>query len=214
MNRKEPFKVRLQKALDAKEWKPVDLAKRTGISESTISQYRSGYAEPKKDRLQLFADVLEVNPAWLLGIDVPMSTSNICTGSVNKGIKINVLGRVAAGIPIEAIENVIDTEEIPESMAKCGEYFGLRIQGDSMTPRICDGDTVIVRRQDDAETDQIVIALINGNDATCKRLMKFYGGISLISFNPAYPPMMFTNEQIEKMPVKIIGRVVENRQKY
>ena len=214
MDRKEPFKARLQKALDAKEWKPVDLAKRTGISESTISQYRSGYAEPKKDRLQLFADVLEVNPAWLLGIDVPMSTSNICTGSVNKGIKINVLGRVAAGIPIEAIENIIDTEEIPASMAKCGEYFGLKIQGDSMTPRICDGDTVIVRRQDDAETDQVVIALINGNDATCKRLMKFDGGISLISFNPSYPPMIFTNEQIETMPVKIIGRVVENRQKY
>ena len=214
MDRKEPFKARLQKALDAKEWKPVDLAKRTGISESTISQYRSGYAEPKKDRLQLFADVLEVNPAWLLGIDVPMSTSNICTGSVNKGIKINVLGRVAAGIPIEAIENIIDTEEIPASMAKCGEYFGLMIQGDSMTPRIYDGDTVIVRRQDDAETDQVVIALINGNDATCKRLMKFDGGISLISFNPSYPPMIFTNEQIETMPVKIIGRVVENRQKY
>lgn len=214
MDRKEPFKVRLQKALDAKGWKPVDLAKRINISESTISQYRSGYAEPKTDRLQKIAEALSVNPAWLLGIDVPMVIQDLSYESPNKGVKINVVGRVAAGIPIEAIENIIDTEEIPESMAKCGEYFGLRVQGDSMTPRICDGDTVIVRRQDDAETDQVVIALINGNDATCKRLMKFDGGISLISFNPAYPPMIFTNEQIEKLPVRIIGRVVENRQKY
>lgn len=214
MDRKEPFKTRLQKALDTKGWKPVDLAKRIDVSESTISQYRSGYAEPKTDRLQKIADALSVNPAWLLGIDVPMNIPDSSCEIVNKGVKINVVGRVAAGIPIEAIENVIDTEEIPEGMAKRGEYFGLRIQGDSMTPRICDGDTVIVRRQDDAETDQVVIALINGNDATCKRLMKFDGGISLISFNPAYAPMMFTNEQIEKMPIKIIGRVVENRQKY
>ena len=99
-------------------------------------------------------------------------------------------------------------------MAMNGEYFGLRIKGDSMMPTIRDGDTVIVRKQDDAETDQIVIAMVNGNDATCKRLMKYDGGISLISFNPAYPPMMFSNDQIEKLPVKIIGRVVENRQKF
>ena len=83
-----------------------------------------------------------------------------------------------------------------------------------MEPRMCEGDVVIVRQQDDAESGDIVIAMINGHDATCKRLMKYAGGISLLSFNPLYEPMMFSNEEIETKPVRIIGKVVENRQKY
>ena len=93
------------------------------------------------------------------------------TFSSRKAVEIKVLGRVAAGIPLEAIEDVIDTEEIPQSLAKTGEFFGLQIHGDSMEPRMCEGDVVIVRQQDDAESGDIVIAMINGHDATCKRLM-------------------------------------------
>ena len=103
------------------------------------------------------------------------------TFSSRKAVEIKVLGRVAAGIPLEAIEDVIDTEEIPQSLAKTGEFFGLQIHGDSMEPRMCEGDVVIVRQQDDAESGDIVIAMINGHDATCKRLMKYTGGISLLS---------------------------------
>ena len=77
-----------------------------------------------------------------------------------------------------------------------------------------EGDTVIVRQQDDAESGDIVIVLINGDSATCKKLMKYTDGISLLSFNPAYEPMTFTNKEIEDKPVRIIGKVVENRQKY
>lgn len=134
--------------------------------------------------------------------------------SSRKAVEIKVLGRVAAGIPLEAIEDVIDTEEIPQSLAKTGEFFGLQIHGDSMEPRMCEGDVVIVRQQDDAESGDIVIAMVNGHDATCKRLMKYAGGISLLSFNPLYEPMVFSNEEIETKPVRIIGKVVENRQKY
>ena len=83
-----------------------------------------------------------------------------------------------------------------------------------MAPRIMEGDTVIVRQQDDAENGDIVIVLINGDSATCKRLMKYKEGISLISFNPSYEPMSFSNKEIEEKPVKIIGKVIENRQKY
>lgn len=130
-----------------------------------------------------------------------------------KGITINVLGRVAAGIPIEAIEDIIDTEEITEEMAKTGTFFGLQIHGDSMEPRIYDGDVVIVRQQDDAESGEIVIAIVNGDDAVCKRLSKYAGGISLISLNSKYDPLIFTNEDIANKPVKIIGKVVELRGK-
>ena len=77
-----------------------------------------------------------------------------------------------------------------------------------------EGDTVIVRKQDDAESGDVVIVMINGDTATCKRLMKYKDGISLISFNPSYSPMMFTNKEIIEKPVRIIGKVIENRQKY
>lgn len=130
-----------------------------------------------------------------------------------KGVTIKVLGRVAAGIPIEAVEDVIDTEEISEELARTGEFFGLQIHGDSMEPRIYDGDVVIVRRQDDAESGEIVIAMINGDDAVCKRLTKYSGGISLISLNSKYDPLIFSNEDIIKKPVRIIGKVVELRGK-
>lgn len=131
-----------------------------------------------------------------------------------KGVIINVLGRVAAGVPIEMIEDIVDTEEITEEMARTGEFFALQIHGDSMEPKISEGDVVIVRKQDDAESDNIVIATVNGTDATCKRLKKYAGGIALISNNPAYEPMYFSNEEIVEKPVRILGKVVELRAKF
>lgn len=79
---------------------------------------------------------------------------------------------------------------------------------------MCNGDIVIVRRQDDAESGEIVIATVNGSDATCKRLRKYRDGIELISNNPSYEPMFFSNEEIENKPVRIIGKVVELRGKF
>ena len=132
---------------------------------------------------------------------------------MRKGVIINVLGRVAAGLPMEAIENIIDTEEISQELASTGEFFGLQIHGNSMEPRMYEGDVVIVRKQDDAESGDIIIAMINGQDATCKRLMKYAGSIGLLSLNPKYEPMIFDAKQIEELPVRILGKVVELRGK-
>ena len=99
-------------------------------------------------------------------------------------------------------------------MAATGEFFGLQINGDSMEPKMSKGDVVIVRQQDDAESGDTVIVTVNGTDATCKRLRKYRDGIELISTNPSYEPMFFSNEEIENKPVKIIGRVVELRCKF
>lgn len=129
-------------------------------------------------------------------------------------VVIPVLGRVAAGIPMTASEYIVDTEEIPAAMAADGEYFGLMIKGDSMEPKISNGDVVIVRKQADADDGDIVIALVNGDDAVCKRLKKYNDGISLISNNPAYEPMYFNNTEISEKPVQIIGKVKELRAKF
>lgn len=130
------------------------------------------------------------------------------------GVTINVLGRVAAGIPIEAIECIVDTEEITEAMATTGEFFGLQINGNSMEPKMSKGDVVIVRQQDDAESGDTVIVTVNGTDATCKRLRKYRDGIELVSTNPSYEPMFFTNKDITDKHVKVIGKVIELRCKF
>ncbi|MBD5457711.1 MAG: helix-turn-helix domain-containing protein [Lachnospiraceae bacterium] len=202
---------RIRKGMELRNLKQTDLVEKTGISKGALSSYISGRYEPKQNNIYLIAKALSVNEAWLMGVDVPMEKQEVINHK--KGITINVLGRVAAGIPIEAVENIIDTEEISEDMARTGEFFGLQIHGDSMEPRMYEGDIVIVRQQDDAETGDIVIALVNGNDATCKRLTKYSGGIALTSLNSKYDPIMFSNEEIISKPVKIIGKVVELRGK-
>lgn len=190
-----------------------ELAKKLKISRSTIGMYEKGAREPDFETLESIADFFNVDIDYLLGRTIK-TTYIPQEASHKKGVTIPVLGRVAAGIPIEAVEEVIDTEEITEEMAKTGEFFGLKIQGDSMEPKISNGDVVIVRQQDDAESGDIVIVTVNGSDATCKRLKKYHDGIALISTNTNYDPIFFSNDEIEAKPVRIIGRVVELRAKF
>lgn len=184
-----------------------ELAQKLGLQKSAIAKYENGRVENiKRSVIAEMANVLECSPSYLMGWDNSAPS--------RKGVVINVLGRVAAGIPLEAIEDIIDTEEISEEMAKTGEFFGLQIDGDSMEPKFSKGDVVIVRKQNDAESGDIVIAMVNGDDATCKRLKKYQDGIALISTNPTYDPMYFSNKEIEEKPVRIIGKVVELRAKF
>jgi len=140
--------------------------------------------------------------------------SKVDTVPIESGYVIPVLGRVAAGYGKEAVEEVIGQIEISPALAAKGDYFGLLIKGDSMIPTLYDGDTVIVQRVDDAESGDLVIALVNGHDATCKRLQKYAEGIALIPQNPVYEPMRFTESEIDTTPVKILGKVIEMRRKF
>lgn len=187
----------------------VDFADKLNISKQTLYKYENNIiTNIPSDKIEAMAIIGNVSPAYIMGWEDPEPPSD------TKGVVINVLGRVAAGIPIEAIEDIIDTEEITEKLAKTGTFFGLQLHGNSMEPRMCDGDVVIVRQQEDAESGDIIIASVNGSDATCKRLRKYKDGIELISNNPSYEPMFFSNEEIENKPVRIIGKVVELRGKF
>lgn len=186
-----------------------EIAADLGISPTTFNTWCVGKIMPRMGKVQAIADYFGIGKSDLID-----DKSNLYGKKTRKGIVINVLGQVAAGIPIEAIEDIIDTEEITEEMAKTGNFFGLKIRGDSMAPRMCEGDVVIVRQQNDAESGDIVIATVNGDTATCKRLRKYRDGIELVSNNPSYEPMFFSNKEIENKPVKIIGKVVELRGKF
>ncbi|MST57249.1 helix-turn-helix domain-containing protein [Lachnospiraceae bacterium WCA3-601-WT-6H] len=202
----------LNKILNAIGMSPVELSKDSGVSKSALNHYLKGDLVPSQENAEKMAAVLKVSPLWLMGIQKNMIPEQPVVS--DGAVQIKVLGRVAAGIPIEAVTEYIDTEEIPAKMAQSGDYFGLQIHGDSMEPRMREGDVVIVRQQDDAENGDIVIAMVNGSDATCKRLTKYAGGIGLISLNPNYDPMMFTDQEIVDKPVRIIGKVVELRAKF
>lgn len=194
----------LKRIMYAKGKTQTDLQKDLGIKKSTISSWMTGNRLPRMNKIDMLCDYFGVQRSDLLEDKKGYASKK----------RIPVLGSVAAGIPIEAIQDIIDWEELTDEMSVTGEYFGLRIRGDSMTPRIAEGDVVIVRQQPDAESGDVVIVQINGDTATCKRLSKHQNGISLISFNPMYEPMTFTEEDIIRLPITIIGKVVENRQKY
>lgn len=206
---KNIFAKNLNHYIEKSQKTQKEIADAIEVSPQTFNTWCQGIAIPRMGKVQRLADYFNIGKSDLIddkSIALPATQSH--------SVIINVLGRVAAGIPIEAIENIIDTEEITEELAKTGDFFGLQIHGDSMEPKISEGDIVIVRKQEDAENGQVIIATVNGTDATCKRLRKYRDGIELISNNPSYEPMFFSNEEIESKPVKIIGRVVELRAKF
>lgn len=191
----------------AKNIKQADLAKAISVSQSALSGYETGKYEADTDTYKRLADFFGVTLDYLLGGDP--------SAAGRKGyIRVPVLGRVAAGIPIDAIEEIIDWEDISAASAGDGEYFGLQIKGHSMEPKISDGDVVIVRRQPDVDSGDIAVVLVNGDDATVKRVKKGPQGVTLIPSNPAYEPMYYSNDEIESLPVQILGRVVELRAKF
>ena len=205
------FKTRLKQLRKERNINQRELSEYLKVAPSTISMYENGQREPNFEVLEVLADFFNVDMNYLLG-----KTDKTTKLIIDKpqGLKIPVLGTVAAGIPISAVEDILDYEEVPQSWESQGEFFGLRIKGDSMKPDINDGDTVIVRQQSMANNGDVVIALVNGDDATCKKFEKLGNGIMLISNNSEYSPMYFSNEEVLTKPVVIIGRVVELRRKF
>lgn len=195
------------------------IAQKLNVSKSSIAMWETGNRKPTPEKYEEIADFFNVDMDYLFGRStIKRKISYDEYGNEHKALTsptvIPVLGSVPAGIPIEAIQDIVDYEEIDADTAAKGEYFALKIKGDSMEPRICEGDVVIVRKQDDVESGDIAIVMVNGNDATIKRLLKYQDGIRLMPSNPSYDPIYFTNQEIENKPVRIIGKVVENRQKY
>ena len=208
------FRTRLKQLRNEKKINQRELANFLKVAPSTISMYESGQREPNFEVLESLADFFNVDLNYLLGKSDKTTKLMIEDSQPTQGLQIPVLGTVAAGIPISAVEDILDYEEVPQSWENQGEFFGLRIKGDSMQPKMDDGDVVIVRQQSDANSGDTVIALVNGDDATCKKLQKTDNGIMLVSTNPNYLPMFFTNEEIVTKPVVILGKVVELRSKF
>ena len=202
----------LKRLREEKEMTQAELGKALEISPSAIGMYEQGRRTPDIPTLKKIASYFNVSLDYLLGNSPAKAAQQQSAG---RGVRIPVLGRVVAGIPIEAVEEILDYEEITPELAATGEFFALQVKGDSMLPKLEEGDVVIVKKQEDVETGDIAIVLVNGDEATIKQVKKVNGGIMLYGFNPdVYEPHFYSNQQIEELPVRILGKVIESRRSW
>ena len=219
----DTFANRLKHIMNIRGIKAVELSQKTNIAKSQISHWLNGTYKAKQDSLTVLADFFDVNEAWLMGFDVPMNKDldeskiddNIIYEITNKPkVQIPILGRVPAGVPIEAIEDILGYTDIDYDLVKYGErYFSLKVQGDSMYPDYLPNDLIIIKQQSDCNSGDDCVVLVNGYDATFKRIIKENDGIKLKPLNNNYETRKYTNEDIKNKPVIIVGVCKEVRRK-
>lgn len=201
-----------------------ELARLVGFkSRSSINKIEMGVNDITQSKLIAIANALHVSPGELMGEDEEVASPADLSSRLPNMVFIEartfcvpIVGRVAAGRPIVADEEIIGYEYIDNKYSKDGhEYFGLRIVGKSMEPTIMDGDIVIVRRQNYVENGEIAIVLIDGEEATAKEVKESADGITLIGHNAAvYTPHFYSAQEVKNLPVQIIGRVVQSIRKF
>lgn len=204
----EKFAKRFSDLIKNSNYDVPKLAEMLGLkSKSTIYRYMNGDMAPKIPTVKYASEIFNVNPLWLMGYDVPMKINNKIDELGNPVVEVPILGTVKAGYDYLAQENWIGTIDISKKLAETGEFFALKIHGDSMFPVFIENDTVVVRKQEDFENGDIVVALINGEEATVKKGKKSDNSILLQPLNTNYEPLIFTKEEMKTIPVKIIGVV-------
>ena len=183
-----------------------EIGEYVGVSKATVQRWETGgIANMRRDRIKKLSEILRIEPEQLLG--TTQQTKPVF-------VKIPVLGSVAAGVPVTAQENILGYEEVPAEWVENDSIFALKLKGDSMEPRMLSGDVVIVRKQEHIESGEIAVVMVGEEEATCKKVAKHTDGIVLISNNPKYEPMFFTSKEIEQLPVRILGKVIELRVRF
>lgn len=203
---KDIFSKNLQYYMELHELNNKELSEILGVSESTVGKWLLRKSTPRMGVIEKLARYFDVQKSDLIEQKEPELTFV----DLSNYIKIPVVGKIPAGVPIEAIEDIIETIDIPEDWTKGDkEFIGLRVYGDSMYPVLLDGDTVVIQVQPSAETGDICACYVNGYDATLKRIALTPTSITLKPENPNYPPKTYTHPG----EVTIAGKVVEVRRK-
>ncbi len=199
---------------EEKEISQEKLANMLGYkSKTSIFKIEKNITDLPLSKVQEFAKVLNVSTAYLMGWEDEELPKNAIPVRPTKNL-IPVLGRIAAGEPIYAEENIIDYIAVAEEVTRYGDHFALEVKGDSMLPTIKDGDYVIIKKQFDLESGEIGAIAINGNDVTLKKLIKQENGILIVANNPSvFESKFYTNKEVEKLPITILGKAIEVRSK-
>ena len=205
------FGARLKELRKERNLTQLQLANAFELGESTISFYESGKRTPDYDILKNICDFFDVTTDYILGFTSKRVSLNLEDEvlDANDSVKIPVLGVVTAGLPICAEENILGYEYVDKNEAKNGDYFYLKVKGDSMiNARIMDGDLVFIKKQQEVFNGEIAVVLINKSEATLKRVLKTKDTIILQPENPKYIPMVFNKNDIENERIQILGKVI------
>ncbi len=190
----------------------LGLASKSGVHRLVSALEERGFIRRLAHRARAL-EVLKLPSGVAQETTVPApQTDNVVSASFGRqeapveetGIEVPVLGRIAAGVPIEAIQYETDRLSVPANMISGGDHFALEVNGDSMIDKgILDGDLVVIKRTDTATSGEIVVALVHDEEATLKTLRKKGGSIALEAANPAYETRIFGPGE-----VKVQGRLV------
>ena len=214
----KPYDNNLKRLRKEANLSQAELSALLGVHQTAVSQWECGRTAPDVRSLKKLAALYSVTLETLLDGGTEAASDPEKYEAVRRRVRaesrrVPILGSVQAGVPVSAVEDVVGYVALDgESGFESEEFFALRVRGDSMEPRFMEGDTVIVRRQDDAESGDVVVAL-TGDDATIKQLRKREDGVLLMPFNHAYEPLFFTRAEAESLPLRILGKVVELRAK-
>lgn len=211
----DTFSNRLQIALNHSNMKQVDLVEKTGIDKTLINKYLAGIMKAKQDKLTILAKALNVNEVWLMGYDIPMDRNIKLDELGNPLVSLPLVGIVKAGYDYLAQENIIGTIDVEKSLVGNGEdFFALKVKGDSMAPVFLENDIVIIKKQNDCENNEFAVVIINGDEGTLKKVKKTDSGIILQPLNPAYGPVMYTYEEMQTIPIIIVGIVKQLKREF
>jgi len=183
-----------------------ELAKTIKVHQTAISQWETGKTFPDMDTAKALADYFRVSIDYILGRNASESGA---------GYQLPVLGVIPAGIPMEAIEDILDYVEIPISWVEGGrDYFALKISGDSMSPYYMDGDIVIFQKEDDCESGSECAVIVSKCKATIRKIIKQEAGIVLQPLNAReYDAVFYSHAEVESLPLRLIGIAKELRRK-
>ena len=188
----------------------TQLADELNVEFSNVSKWELGKNDPSKELIAKMAKLFNVSIEYLLGITDNPTPDTLPTATV----KIPLLGNIAAGQPIEAIENVEDYVYISEDMSRHGTYFALKVKGNSMEPRIYEGDIAIIRHQAMVNNGEIAAVKVNGDDVTLKKVEYVKDGVKLIGLNPSFTPLFYTTAECVQKPLTVLGKLVEVRSSF
>ncbi len=186
-----------------------DIARDLNLPYTTVTSWCKGEFYPRIDKIQLLANYFDIQKSDLVENKEKLDKFG------NPVVSLPILGIVKAGYDYLAQENWIGTIDVETSLVGDGSnFFCLKVKGDSMSPLIIEDDIVVVRKQDDFETGDIVVAIVNGDEATIKKGRKNDNSILLQPFNPNYEPLIFTYDEMKSIPVTIVGIVKQLKREF
>lgn len=211
----EKVGMRLKQARELRHITLEEAGKKVDVHKSTVLRWENGKTEKiKLPILETLAYFYNVSPSWLMGYDVPMDRELKTDKLGNPVVSIPLLSVVKIECDYLAQENWIGTIDIDKELADSGDFFALSVKDSSMSPVLIEDDIVIVKKQTDFETGDIVVAIVNGDEATIKKGKKSSNGILLQPFNTNYEPLIFTYDEMKSIPVIIVGIVKQLKREF